>query len=60
MIPVDLYKYNDHIINFTTDEMTSKFGAFSKNKMDALYLTESMITERLKSLDEYWNEVDEP
>ena len=30
------------IINFTTDDMTSKFVFSSKNKIDAPYLTENM------------------
>ena len=39
MIHVDLFQGNEHVINFITDEMTSKFELFSKKKMDSLYLT---------------------
>ena len=39
--------------------MRSKFEAFSKKKMDALYITESIQTEWIKTLEEYWDEVDE-
>ena len=42
IIPVNCYQNNYHVINFTPDDMRSKFEAFSKKKMDALYLTESM------------------
>ena len=38
--------------------MRYKFEAFSKNKMDTLYLTESMITEWLQTIDELCYEVD--
>ena len=38
MILVDLYKNNDHVINFTTYDMRSNFEAFSKNKIDVLYI----------------------
>ena len=41
-IPVNFSRNNYHVINFTPDDMRSKFEAFSKKKMDALYLTESM------------------
>ena len=59
MIPVDFCQNNDHVINFTTDEIISKFEEFSK-KNDALYLTEIMQTEWLQMLDEYWDEGDTP
>ena len=38
--------------------MTFKFEYFSKNKMNALYLTEITITDCLQALDEYWYERD--
>ena len=38
--------------------MTSKFGLFSKKKMDALYLTGIMQIEWLYKLYEYWDEED--
>ena len=40
--------------------MTSKFELFSKNKMNNLYLTESMQTDWLHMLDEYWDKKDTP
>ena len=40
--------------------MRSKFKVFSKNKMDELYLTKSMITEWIQTLDELWDELDKP
>ena len=40
--------------------MTSKFGLFKKNKINALYLTENILTEWLQKLDEYWDEEDKP
>ena len=46
MIPVDLCQKNKPVNDFTTYNMTSKFD-FSKNKMDALYLTEIMRTDWL-------------
>ena len=45
IIPVDFCQNNDHVIIFTTDDMRSKFEAFSKNEMDAIYLTEVMRKE---------------
>ena len=42
IIPVNWSQNIYHVINFTPDDMRSKFGAFSENKMDALYLTEIM------------------
>ena len=57
IIPVNCSKNNDHVINFTPDDMRSKFEAFSKNNMDALYITESMQKEWFQIMDEYWDEV---
>ena len=57
MIPVDFSQNNYHVIIFTPDDIRSKFESFSKNKMDALYLTESMQKEWFQMLDEYWDEV---
>ena len=42
IIPVDLCQNNEPVINFTTDEIRSKFEVFSKYKMDELYITEIM------------------
>ena len=39
MIPVDLFQKNKCVINFTNNDMRSKFEMFLKNNMDALYLT---------------------
>ena len=44
MILVYCCKKNKYVINFTTDDMTSKFELFSNNKMDTLYLNETMPT----------------
>ena len=41
---VYFYQNNEPVSNFTTDDMISEFEAFSKNRMDALYLNESMKT----------------
>ena len=56
---MDLLQIYLTIINFTTDDMTSRFD-FSKSKMDSLYITESMKTYWLQILDEYWDEGDTP
>ena len=40
MMPVDFCQNNEPVINFTTDDMRTKTEVFSKNKMNALYLTE--------------------
>ena len=45
---------------FTTDDMTFNFELFSKIKINALYITESMRTYWLYILDEYWEEKDTP
>ena len=45
VIPVYSCQNNYHVINFTNDDMRSKFGAFSKDKIGVLYLTKIMITE---------------
>ena len=42
MIPVYLCQNNKPVINSTTGDMISKYCMFSKNKMDALYITESI------------------
>ena len=60
MIPVDFCQKNKPIINFTPDDMTSKFELFSKNKINTIYITESMLTYWLQMLDKYWNKVDTP
>ena len=63
-----IYHYDPHVFilkkqpvnNFTTDSMKSKFEVFSNNKMDALYLTETIRTYWIKTLDKYWYEGDTP
>ena len=45
-------------MNFTTDDMTSKFGLFSEKKTIAIYLTKSMKTDWLQMLDEQWEKID--
>ena len=44
MMPVDFCQKNKLIINFTTNDMTSKFQLFSKKKTNALYLNEVIWT----------------
>ena len=60
IIPVDFCQNTLPIINFTTDDMTSKFQLFSRKKMNALYLIEIMRIDWLQMLDEYWDEGDTP
>ena len=60
MIPVDFCQNNKPVNSYTTDDITSKFKLFSREKMDVLYLTESMRTDWLHMLDEYWDGVDTP
>ena len=43
------------MINFTADDMTSKFEFFQKKKNN-LYLTESMPTDWMHMLDKNWDE----
>ena len=38
--------------------MISKFEALKKNKIDEMYLTESMRTENSQTIHEYWYEGD--
>ena len=59
MIPVDFCK-KPPIINFTTDDTTTRFELFSKIKTNYLYLTESMQTYWVHMLDEYSEERDTP
>ena len=56
MIPLGWFQNNEPVINFTTDNITSKFKVVSENKMDALYLTEIMKIEWLQVIDKYWDE----
>ena len=56
MIPVDCFQNNKHVINFISNDMTSKFEAFINHKPDTLYITESTRTEWLQVLYEYWYE----
>ena len=51
---MDFCQKNSPIINFTTYDMTSKFELFSNNKINHIYLTESMLTDWIQMLDEYW------
>ena len=60
MIPVYFSQKHLPIINFTTDNMTSKFELFSNNKINALYLNERMKTDWLNVLDKYWDERNRP
>ena len=60
MIPVYFCQNNDRVINFTTDDMISKFETFKKNKMDELYFYEIMRTEWLQMIYEFWYEGDTP
>ena len=55
MIPVNFCK---NIINIKNEYISTKFDFFSEKKMDALYLTESMLTEWLHMLDAYCDEKD--
>ena len=56
MLPVDCCQTNEPIINFITDDMTSKFELFSKNKIKNIYLTEIMQSYWMQMLDDYWDE----
>ena len=42
---------NEPVINVTTDDITSKFEVFSKKKMGALYVTEIIQAEWMRTLD---------
>ena len=55
MIPLYRCQKNASIVNFTTDDMTSKSELFSKNKIYNLYLSESMRTYWLQVLDDSWD-----
>ena len=48
------------VINFTTDDVISKFELFSKNMMNNIYITESMRKYWMHILDEYLDEEDTP
>ena len=56
VIPLDFCQNNETVINFTINDITSKSEAFFLNKIDPLYITESIRTECLQALDEYWDE----
>ena len=43
IIPVDCFQKNFYVTIFTSNDMISKFEAFTYHKLDAYYLTESMI-----------------
>ena len=60
IIPENLCKNNRYVINFTSDDMTSKFEYFTKYMLYILYSTENMRTEWLQMLHEYWDEGDKP
>ena len=53
---MDILQKNKYVTNFTTDDMISKFEAFTNHKLNPFYLTDSMRTEWLQILDEYWDE----
>ena len=55
MIPVDFCQNNYHVINITTDDMRSKFEAFSKKQIDAFYPTEIIQIEWLQIIDGYFD-----
>ena len=42
-IPIDCFQNNRYVINFIYNDMIFKFEAFTKNKIDTLYLTEIII-----------------
>ena len=60
IIPVYCCQNKSSIINFTIDDMTSKFELFSRNKINNLYQTESVLKAWMQLLDKYWNERDRP
>ena len=42
--------------NFTSDDMISKFEAFTNHKLYTLYQTEINKIEWIQMIDEYWDE----
>ena len=52
MTPVGCCQNNQYIFNYTSDDMISKFEAFTKYKLDKLDLTGRRITECLKMIYE--------
>ena len=56
IITEDFFQKNRYVINFTYDEIISKFEVFTKNTLDKLYQTKIKRTEWLQMLDEYWDE----
>ena len=60
MISGDFCQNDQYVINFTFDGIILKFEAFTKNKLDTLYLTEIMITEWIEIIYECWDEGDTP
>ena len=60
MIAVYCCQNNETVFNFTNDYMRSNFKLLPNNKMDVLYLTESIQSECLQTLDELWYEGDTP
>ena len=58
MILVDFCQIFLPIIDFTTDDMITKFGLFLENKTNALYITEIIQTYWIHMLDEYLEEED--
>ena len=57
MIPLNWYQKNQYVINFTNDDMISKFQTFKNQKLDTFYLTESMRIQQLQMTDKYWDEL---
>ena len=60
IIMVYCVEKNKYVINFTTDDMRSKFEVFSNNKIDTLYLNEIIQTEWIQMMDELWDEGEKP
>ena len=48
MIPLDFCQNNQHVINFTTDDMISEFKTSTNHKLDIFYWTESVIAKWIK------------
>ena len=44
MVLVGFFKKAKYVIDFTTDEKVSKFEAFANQKLDTVYVTETMRT----------------
>ena len=60
MIPVDCFQRNHYEIRFTSNDVGSKFRRLQVRKMDIFHLNETMRTEWLQMIDEYWYEENIP